>query len=222
MITRALFVGCLAASSPDSVDLLALQTLSVGTWIAPAWKTRGVRGKLAPLATVHDAADGRFVRIEGTDRAAFFVREFPAPVSAERGRLTISWRVPLAPAGADLRAARSDDSPLRIFVVFQTAGRFRATPRTIFYSSGAKEPATFSRPSERSTDLHVMRITESGNDSEWSRLTVQPAVDYAQVWGGTVPCIIAIGLMQDTDATRSHAVAELRHLFWRASDVTSH
>jgi Protein of unknown function (DUF3047) len=220
VIRDALFAACVAAASPDSVDLLALQRAPAGLWMPVEWTTKAVRGHRAPAATVLDAPDGRFLRVEGADRAAFFVRQFPEPVASDGSRLTISWRIPLAPSGADMRDERTDDSPMRIFVVFQTPRGFRSPPRTLFYSSGRAERAAFSRSSARSDNLHVLRITDSGNDSAWTTISVQPAVDYARVWPGAVPCVLAIGVMQDTDATHARAIADLRQLFWRSHAVT--
>ena len=212
----ALLAACMAAYAPQQVDLLALPHEPIGAWMAESWKVRAVRGKQAPQATVLAADGAPFLRIAGQSRAAFFVHELPSPVPAEGSRLTISWRVMKAPEGADMRQDSADDSPLRVFVVFQTSRLFGRTPRTLFYSSGLAEPAAFSRRSAKSADLHVIRITESGNDSTWTTISVEPGADYARVWGGVVPCVVAVGLMQDTDATGSAAIADLRHLLWRS------
>ena len=213
---HALLAACMVAHSPQPRDLLALPHEPIGAWMPSSWKVRAVRGRRAPQATVL-AADGEaFLRLAGQAQAAFFVHEFPSPIAADGSRLTISWRVMKAPEGADMRQDSADDSPLRIFVVFQTTRRFGRTPRTLFYSSGRAEPAAFSRRSAKSADLHVIRITESGNDSTWTTISVEPGADYARVWGGVVPCVVAVGLMQDTDATGSAAIADLRHLLWRS------
>ena len=210
---------CSALPAADGIDLLRLAGSDIGNWKPAAWETRAVRGQRAPDAVVRDSNGVRFVRFEGTARAAFFAHNFTQPIAADRALLTISWRVPLAPRGADLRVKSLDDSPLRIFVVFQTAGLFRRIPRTLFYSSGVLEPKSYSARGAASADLHVVRISEGGNSQDWSTISVEPAADYARVWGGTVPCVLAIGVMQDTDQTRSTAVADLRQLSWRSRDV---
>ena len=216
MILDALLAACIAAHAPQQVDLLALHNETIGAWIPDSWRVRAVRGKRAPLATVLVADGAPFLRFAGQSRAAFFVHELPSPFVADGSRLTITWRVIKAPEGADMRLESADDSPLRVFVVFQSSRLFGRTPRTLFYLSGRAEPADFSRRSAKSADLHVIRITESGHDSSWTTISVEPGADYARRWGGDTPCVLAVGLMQDTDATGSAAIADLRHLLWRS------
>ena len=220
MIRDVVLSACLAVTSPDRMDLLA-PLAPVGVWMPAEWKMTAVRGQRAPRATVHDAHEGRFLRFDGHNRAAFFVRPFAVPMAADGSRLTLSWRIPHAPAGADMRDAKTDDSPLRIFVVFQTPRRFLSPPRTLFYSSGRNEPPAFSQASPQSENLHVLRITESGNDTAWTTISIDPARDYARVWGGSAPCVLAIGVMQDTDATRTSAIADLQQLSWGSRAVTN-
>lgn len=207
--------ACVAAAPAAVTDLLGLAKSPSGTFESPDWQIRAVHGRSAPQVTVHDSADVKFLRISGQSRAAFIVRSLAQPV-APHGRLEWIQRIPLSPAGADMRHAVTDDSPLRLFVVFHTGGFFARTRRVLFYSNGRAEPVSWSAPSAVSRDLHVIRISTAGNESDWTAISVEPAADYVRTWGGSAPCIVAFGVMQDTDQTHSAAIAELHHLIWRS------
>ena len=216
-----ILAACTALASGTSVDLTALASAATGAWNSPAWTTRAVRGSRAPTATIIDSAGQRFVRIAGAAQAAFFVHKLSVPYAAAGARLSWVWRAPKAPGTADMRAERTDDSPLRVFVVFQTAGLFRRTPRTLFYSAGTHEPDGFSRASFTSNDLQVLRIATNTDGAVWTETSVQPATDYTRIWGGPVPCVVAVGVMQDTDQTHLAAIADVHSLVWRSSNVSS-
>jgi Protein of unknown function (DUF3047) len=215
----ALIAACAVQAAAATLDLTELRTAAAGVWRPAAWEVRAVRGQRAPDAAVLDSANDHFLRLRGESRAAFFVRRLATPIPATGGRLQLRWRIPVAPIGADMRMPRTDDSPLRVFVVFQTSGFLHRTPRTLFYSSGIAEPPTYSGRGASSEDVHVIRITSAATSSAWTESSLDPAADYARVWGSMVPCIVAFGLMQDSDQTGSAAVADLHHLFWRPRDV---
>ncbi len=210
----ALAVVTMAAAEP--VDLLRLQSLQPGDGLPPAWTAVPVRGQRAPALTVFDSAGQRVLRLAGNRTAGWFVHRLPVPVSSTAARLAVSWRVLVAPTGADLRQADSDDAALRVFVVFARRGPFERTPRTLFYSTGTAEPVAYSRPSFQSRSLQVIRIGPNAGQSRWLDTELDPFDDYQRVWGGRPRAIEAIGLMQDTDQTGGTAIADVRALSWTA------
>ncbi len=210
----SLFVTALSSAEPG--DLLGLQSFRSGGELPPAWKTIAVRGHRAPTLTLQDSAGVRFLRVAGMRTAGWFVKRLSSPVPPSATRLAVSWRVLTAPAGADLRAADSDDAALRVFVVFDAHGVFPRTPRTLFYSTGTTEPIGYSRSSFHSRALHVIRIAPQAASPTWLETDLDPFADYRRVWGGRLPAIVAVGLMQDTDQTGSTAMADVRVLSWTA------
>jgi Protein of unknown function (DUF3047) len=203
-----------ALSTAEPMDLLGLQSFRSGGELPPAWKAVAVRGQRAPTLMLQDSVGLRFLRVVGTRTAGWFVNRLSSQVPPSSTRLAVSWRVLTAPAGADLRAADSDDAALRVFVVFDAHGRFQRTPRTLFYSTGTNEPTGYSRSSFQSRALHVIRIGSQAASSTWLETDLDPFADYRRVWGGRLPAIVAVGLMQDTDQTGSAAMADVRMLSW--------
>jgi len=210
----ALLLTAFGAAEP--VDLLRLHTVRLGGGLPPAWSAIPVRRQRSPTATVLDSAGTRFVRIAGTGSAGWFGNRLDAPEAPSTMRLAVSWRVLVAPAGADLRAAATDDAALRVFVVFATQGIFERTPRTLFYTSGTGEPSGYSRPSFQSRALHVIRLESDAASTAWVETVLDPFSDYQRIWGGTPRAVVAVGLMQDTEQTGGTAIADVRALSWRS------
>jgi len=204
-----------------STSLLRLDQARPSTGLPVGWTVRAVRGQRAPDVAVKDSSGERFVRFSGAGRAAWFVHELETRLASAGGRLSWTWRVPVAPAGADMRANGTDDSALRVFVVFAPAGRFERPPRTLFYSVGQVEPLTFERVSSASKNLHVFRVAPTAASPVWSETTVDPAADYVRIWGVAAPRIVAVGFMQDSDQTKSPAVADVAQLTWRSKDAST-
>jgi Protein of unknown function (DUF3047) len=176
---------------------------------------RAVRGEQAPQLSLLDSAGSRALRVTGVNRAAWFVRELDEPIRPSAGSLAWSWRVTRHPRGADLRRRETDDAALRVFVVFERANRFDRVPRTLFYSSGIAEDTLYRRRSVQSSDLHIIRMGGPETDGRWLRTAVDPFADYQRIWGGTPRAIAALGIMQDSEQTKSEASADVRTMVWR-------
>ncbi|CAN5206489.1 hypothetical protein BH09GEM1_BH09GEM1_39160 [soil metagenome] len=198
-----------------SLDLLGLSAALPGAGVPPGWKVRLVRGQSAPVAEVLREDGASVFRLSGTGRAAWFYRELSPELGESSGSLDWSWRVIEAPRAADLRAKETDDSPIRVYVVFGKPGLFNRAGRIIFYTFGNAEPDDFSRPSHGSDKMHVIRVDGAGALRVWRDHSVDPFVDYRRIWHRDPPPITAIGVMQDTDQTGERAVAELGRLEWR-------
>jgi Protein of unknown function (DUF3047) len=218
--TGFLMLSAPLAAQPANRELMDLTPTPTLADMPRGWARRAVRGELAPSTAIVDSAGERFLRIGGTARAAWLVSRLAMPIMPG-GHVAWSWRVPLAPRGADLRNAASDDAAIRVFVVFARTGFFDRTPRTLFYSLGSVEPHGYARPSFQSRNLHVIRVGSTANAMQWTDVNADPFADYRRIWGGSPPDIVAIGVMQDTDQTRSAAVAELRHLTWSTSHAAT-
>lgn len=206
----------LVVAQAVSLDILRLHEGALGAGMPPEWKLRSVRGQDAPRTEMRSDDSGRVFRVSGAGRAAWFYRELSPRVPEAPGSLHWTWRVLETPASADLRARDTDDSPMRVYVVFGTpGGLFGGSGRIIFYSYGNGEPSGFSRASHGSDKLHVIRVDGAAELGAWQQHRVEPFNDYRRIWHRDPPPITAIGVMQDTDQTRAMAVAELRRLEWR-------
>lgn len=201
-----------ASQSSPACDLLDLVGATAKAPLSPAWQVRAVRGEQAPMLALVDSANARFLRVSGTARAAWHVREFATPWREPSARLSWVWRVSVAPTGADLTSAKTDDSALRVFVVFDHTSRFTRTPRTIFYTAQPTGAAAYERRSFSGNDLYVIGLPASGDAAAWSPVSVSPLVDYQRIWKRAPPAIVAIGFLQDTDQTRSFSRADLMSL----------
>ncbi len=210
-------LGLLGALIGAPLDILRLHETPIGPGIPVGWKVRAVRGQTAPDAEIRGEDAGPVFRVSGAGRAAWFYRELAPQVSEAAGALHWSWRVLEAPPGADLRQKQTDDSPIRVYVVFgKPGGLFGGSGRIIFYSFGNAEPGDYARSSHVSNKLHVIRVDGVAERGSWQDHTVEPFADFRRIWGKDPPPITAIGVMQDTDQTRAMAVAELRRLEWHA------
>ena len=204
----------LAGLFAEPLAILSLANAPLRAGIPAGWKVRNVRGQTAPDIEVRNDGEGPVLRIHGAGRAAWFYRELPTEMAESPGSLAWSWRMVQAPAGADLRNEKTDDSPLRVFVVFGKPGLFGRSSRVIFYTFGSSEPDDYSRVSYVSDKMYVIRVGGTRDVGHWTDNTAKPFADYRRVWHGQPPPITAIGVMQDTDQTKAMAVAELRRLEW--------
>ncbi|MDQ2665525.1 MAG: DUF3047 domain-containing protein [Gemmatimonadota bacterium] len=198
-----------------SLDLLGLSAAPPGSDLPPGWKIRLVRGQSAPMTEVLRDDGVSAFRLSGAGRAAWYYRELSPELVESSGVLEWSWRVTEAPPAADLRATETDDSPIRVYVVFGKPGIFNRAGRIIFYTFGNGEPGDYSQPSHASDKMQVIRVDGADARRVWRDHKVDPFADYRRIWHRDPPPITAIGVMQDTDQTGERAVAELRRLEWR-------
>jgi len=212
LLTLALLAG-------TTTSLLDLHAPDPVTGLPTGWKVRPVKGQPAPTYTIAEDEDGvPVLRVSGAGAAAWANHELADPIPVGAGRLRWSWRVLEIPEPADLRDRDTDDSAIRIYVVFGKPGSlFNGSGRVIFYTWGNTEPEGLTRRSFVSDRLQIVRVAgKMEADGTWRDHEVDPFADYRTFWNREPPPITAVGLMQDTDMTRSMAVAELRHLLWES------
>jgi hypothetical protein len=211
MVRPILLAGWLL--SMGSTDLLMVNQAELGPGRPPGWQVRPVKGKDAPELEIRDDGVDRVLRISGAGEAAWFYRDLRNQELPDDRTLRWSWRVLEAPATSDFQTRQTDDSPIRVYVVFGNPGALLGgSGRIIFYSFGNAEPEGYARPSHLSGRMHIVRVDGASERGVWREHAVHPANDYRRIWGRTPPPITAIGVMQDTDQTGHRAVAELRQL----------
>jgi hypothetical protein len=210
-MTRVLLAALML--STGSGDLLMLEKAELGRSTPPGWEVRRVKGQAVPELEIRDDGPDRVLRISGAGQAAWFYRDLRSEDLTDDRTLHWSWRVLEAPPTADLQSKRSDDSPIRVYVVFGNPGAlFGGSGRIIFYSFGNEEPDGYAAPSHLSDRMHIVRVDGASEHGVWRQHAVHPASDYRRIWGKSPPAITAIGVMQDTDQTGRRAVAEIRRL----------
>ena len=196
-------------------DLLGLASASPGVALPTGWQTRAVRGQRLPMSRIIDSSGIRFMRLSSAGHAGWFVRELPAPLVASAGQLQWTWRATLAPVGADVGTTETDDATLRVFVVFGRHGRFAWKPRVLFYTlaDGLAMP-------DRTDSPFAGRIAgRPARARDWVPASADPFDDYQRIWRTAPPPIVAVGVMQDTDQTRSPAIGDLLTLYWRGGNA---
>jgi hypothetical protein len=208
-------LALLAVWLQGTFNFLGMGEARSGLGVPAGWNVRRVRGHDAPQIEIRQDEATLVVRIHGSAQAAWFYRELPVPVREAAGSLTWTWRVLEAPHDADLRWKQTDDSPLRIFVVFGHPGRLlNRSGRIIFYSFGSVEPEGYEGASHAGDRYHIIRVDGASDRLLWRDHVADPFADYRRIWHRNPPPITAVGVMQDTDQTNQPAVAELRRLEW--------
>lgn len=205
----------LAAQQPTSEaggDLLALWSAVPHAALPSGWATRAVRGQRLPMTRIVDTSGIRYMRVSGQGKAGWFVRELPQPLSAIAGQLHWTWRAPLTPLGANVAAPATDDAVLRVFVVFSRHTWLDRRPRVLFYTLADGDPA----PDRADSPFGVRIAGRPALTRDWSGASADPFQDYRRIWGGDPKAIVAIGVMQDTDQTRSAAIGDVMNLHWRS------
>jgi len=203
------------SGSAPSVDLFALGSASPNAALPPGWQTRAVRGQRLPMSQIIDTSGIRYMRLSGQGEAGWFVRELPVPLIGSAGRLHWMWRAPLAPRGANVAAPATDDAALRVFVVFGRRGGFMQRPRVLFYTLADGDPS----PDRQGSPFGVRIAGRPELARDWIGAAADPFQDYRRIWGSAPPQIVAIGVMQDTDQTRSAAIGDVRNLYWRSESA---
>ena len=196
-------------------ELLGLATAKAGTALPDGWAVRAVRGQRMPMSQIIDTSGSHYLRLSGAGQAGWFVRELAAPLVPSAGRLQWTWRTPLVPLHADVGTPATDDAALRVFVVFGRHGRFTWKPRVLFYTLADGTPAA----DRRDSPFGVRMAGRPASAREWVRGSADPFSDYHAIWGDQAPSIVAIGVMQDTDQTRSPAIGDIMNIYWRRDDA---
>lgn len=206
----------LLLAAVPTLHLLDLRDSRPGEGLPAGWTVRQVKGQPPPEYLVLEAGGELALRVSGRGAAAWANRELTEPIGPAAGRLRWSWRVLELPRGSDLRDRAADDSAIRLYVVFgRPGGLFGGSGRIVFYTWGNAEPEGLALRSFVSSRIQIVRVAgEMEADSLWRDQEVDPFADYRRFWRRDPPAITAVGIMQDTDMTRSMAVAEFRDLRW--------
>ncbi|MBU3739033.1 MAG: DUF3047 domain-containing protein [Rhodoferax sp.] len=218
--------------APDSAPQ-AVSPLAANPWTAEApwkggvalWQHQTFPGK-QPSRYRYDRKDGRDAMQVSADASASALRHRVRIPAAELGRIRFSWRVPELIAGADMALRDAEDAPVRLVLVFD-GDRSRFSARNAMLSELSQsltgEPLPYATLmyvwcNTRSPDSVIVNprtdrirkiVVESGagNLDRWLDYQRDVAADYRKAFGEPPGDLLAVGIMTDTDNTRSRVQA---------------
>jgi DUF3047 family protein len=190
--------------------LQALTNLALvppGVGLPPGWRLDVPKGtEAATFQVISEHA----LRVETNGSAGFGSYRLQRSLEPELGVLTWRWRTATPLPGATLRDRARDDSPARVFVVFDDG-------RTIYYTWGNQEPVgdTFrSWTSGRRAVIVCRRANDA--DGSWHIERRDPFADYGGAFDRSPRSIVAVGVAADTDMLRVRSVADVGDLIWES------
>jgi len=177
------------------------------------------------------ATEFSFLRVDGrpavaaqATSSASMLRHRMRIEPAELGRIRFSWNVPQLIDAADMALSEADDSPVRIIMAFD-GDRSRFSMKNAMMSELSHaitgEPLPYAtlmyvwcntRPSDSvivnpRTDRIRQMVVESGAQglSRWHFYERNIRADFERAFGEPPGALVGIGIMTDTDNTRSNA-----------------
>jgi hypothetical protein len=169
------------------------------------WKSRG--GDMSSVYRVRSKQEV-FLEARAVNSAVAIAKDFSYEPK-EYPFLKWWWRALEIPKGGDERFKETGDSAAAIYVIFEDFLR----PNTIKYVWSASLPpgTTTESPYDSKTKIVVLRSQHSPLE-EWILETVNVYNDYKRLFAGEPKPVQAIGIMSDSDNTRSKAVAHYRDM----------
>jgi hypothetical protein len=168
--------------------------------------------------------DGRSVLRAVADRSAsLYVSKLPRPIAAPQS-IEWRWKTDGPVPGADNREKSREDAPLRVVVAFDgdpstlpepERERFekarklsgRAPPyATLMYVWSDKVPPETVIPSAYTGRLQMLVAAPAAEAvNAWQTVRRDLVADYRRAFGGEPGRVVAVGVMTDTDNTRTKA-----------------
>ena len=198
---------------------------SQGAERALPWETQHLPGK-APSRYRYAYIDARHALLAQADSSASLLRQKLQVPASQLGQVRFSWKVPALIANADMSLRDADDSPVRLLLVFD-GDRSRFSMKDAMLSELAQtltgEPMPYATlmyvwcntraPGSviinPRTDRIRKLVLESGSAhlNQWRDYERQIATDFEAAFGEPPGALLGIGIMTDTDNTRSSAQA---------------
>ncbi len=170
--------------------------------------------------------EGRAAVLARAESAASMLRQTLTVPSAELRQIQFSWQVPGLINNADMALRHADDSPVRLVMVFD-GDRNKFSMKNAMLSELAQtmtgEPMPYATlmyvwcntraPGtviiNPRTDRIRKLVVESGTGglNQWRDYQRDIEVDFEQAFGEPPGALLGVGIMTDTDNTRSNAHA---------------
>ena len=191
----------------------------------PGWHHLSFPGKTATRFH-YDRKDGRDAVSVLASSSASMLRNKVRMEPAELAGVRFSWKVPRLIEGADLASREADDSPVRVVLFFEGdrsrfSGRDALVAELVRSLTGEEMPyATLMYvwcnrrapgtvvASPRTGRVRTI-VVESGaaNLGQWLDYERDIRADYERAFGEAPGALVGIGIMSDSDNTRSTAQA---------------
>jgi hypothetical protein len=118
------------------------------------------------------------------------------------------WKVVQLPPGADVRAASADDQAAQLYVVFPRWPDPRQNSDVIGYVWDTTAPVDFRTASGRASNVKIIVVASgAAPPGAWHRFERNLAEDYRAFFGRRPPRTGKVGIMIDSNDTRSEAEA---------------
>lgn len=185
------------------------------------WQHHTFPGK-QPTQFTYTRKDGRDAMVAVAASSASMLRQKVRIESADLGHVRFSWRVPELIAQADMALREADDSPVRVVLAFE-GDRSRFSTKNAMMSelvhalTGEELPyatlmyvwcnqrAPGSVIASPRTDRIRTLVVESGPGGldRWLDYERNIRADFEKTFGEAPGALVGIGIMTDTDNTRS-------------------
>jgi hypothetical protein len=226
LVALAAMVAC-SSVPPDGGHLAASPwaVASSGPTQPGPWQHFRFPGKPA-TQFAYAREDGRHAVLAHAVSSASMLRQTLRIEPADLGRVQFSWKVPQLIAQANLARREGDDAPARVILVFEgDRTRFSAkdalmselvralTGEDLPYATlmyvWSHQPAAGNVIASPRTDRIRHLVVQSGPDGlgRWIDYERNVRADFEQAFGEAPGALVGIGLMTDTDNTRSTARA---------------
>ena len=228
---RLLALGACASRAPVTDEAVQSSPWAVASTRAatassqPVWQHHPFPGKQATQFS-YTRKDGRDAMAVTATASASMLRKPVRVEPAELGNVRFSWRVPALIAEADLALRDVDDSPVRVVLAFE-GDRSTFSPRNAMLSELSRtltgEPMPYATLmyvwcNHRApgtvvfnprTDRIRTLVVESGAGrlNQWLDYERDIRADYEKAFGEAPGALVGIGIMTDSDNTRSQARA---------------
>ncbi|MBC5765004.1 DUF3047 domain-containing protein [Ramlibacter sp. GTP1] len=222
----ALLAGC-ASLSPGEEDVASTPWAqhSRAVQSPTGWVHQRFPGKQA--TEFHYARkDGRDAMAVLANASASMLRRNVHVEPAELGRVRFSWMVPELIAQADIGRREADDSPVRIILAFE-GDRSRFSPKdallnelartitgeempyaTLMYVWCTKrEPGSVVKSPRTDRIRKIVLESGTGHLNRWLDYERDIRADFERAFGEAPGALVSIGVMTDSDNTRSTARA---------------
>lgn len=194
------------------IALLLASLLAWGAGPEPGAPWREVRYRGHTSYRV--VADSSGVRLLASSRAANSALFHPAPPGEPPGEIAWRWRVLRHPEGADTRRRSGDDRAAAVFVLVRRGWWPGATQGLLYQWSTDGTDETWRR-SPYAAGVHVITLRRGPAGHAWYDERRDLAADLRAAFGTAPRRIEAVGVLCDTDDTKSEASAEFAGIEWR-------
>ena len=217
--------GPAGAHSEAALNPTPWAVASPGTSNAPDWQHYKLPGKPSSRFN-YVRKDGRDAMLASSRSSASMVRQALRIEPAELSNVRFSWKVPDLIAKADMALRESDDSPVRIVLAFE-GDRSKFSPKNAMMSELARALTGEEMPYatlmyvwcntrqpgsviiNSRTDRVRKLVVESGAGKlhQWVDYERNIRADYEKAFGEPPGALVGIGIMTDSDNTRTNTLA---------------